>query len=265
MRERVLLTGAAGNLGTLLRSRLARQDRLLRLVDVAAIAEPEPGENVEVSQASLSDLDAMRAACTGVDAVIHFGGLSTEHSWEKILESNIHGTYVVFEAARQAGVPRVIFASTNHAVGFRPHDGTEASDYLYPRPDTYYGVSKATGEAIGSLYHDRYGLDVVCIRIGTVNSGPRTPRQLATWLSPDDCARLVDAALIAPSPGFRLVWGVSDNTRRWFSLDEAQSLGYQSHDDAEQHAPQARRGEPHALDDTYLGGAFCGSELDKEG
>ena len=251
----LLITGAAGGVGTLLRPRLSRPDRTLRLLDIAPLS---PGDGEEAVQASVTDLDALTAACAGVDAVLHLGGLSTEHDWPSILDVNIHGTYVVFEAARRAGVPRVVFASSNHAVGFHP-DG-EAPDLLYPKPDTYYGVSKVAGEALGSLYHDRYGLDVICLRIGSCFERPWTPRMLSTWLSPDDCARLVESALAAPSPGFRTVWGVSANTRNKWSLAEARALGYAPEDDAERYADEVT-GAPDPLD-RYIGGTFCSPTLD---
>jgi uronate dehydrogenase len=160
-------------------------------------------------------------------------------------------------------VPRVILASSSHATGFHPRTGEEAPDYLSPRPDTYYGVSKVAGEALGSLYHDRYGLDVVCVRIGGCFERPMAPRHLATWLSPDDCARLMEALVATPAPGFRVVWGVSDNTRRYFCLDEARALGYEPKDDAERFAAELE-GASDPLDDTYLGGSFCSPELDAE-
>jgi nucleoside-diphosphate-sugar epimerase len=259
--RRIVITGAAGGVGTLLRPRLARPGRVLLLLDVAPLPDPSPGESVELVRASVTDLPALRRAFEGADAVVHLGGVSTEDSWERVLEVNINGTYTVLEAARRAGVERVVLASSNHAVGFHPRDGAEAPDYLFPRPDTYYGVSKAAGEALGSLYHDRYGLQVVCLRIGACFEEPSAPRQLATWLSPDDCARLVEAALSAPSPGFRVVWGVSANTRRWFSLDEARALGYEPQDDAERFADRFTEGQD-PLDDRYLGGAFCSPDLD---
>ncbi|GGV47794.1 NAD-dependent dehydratase [Kitasatospora herbaricolor] len=262
---RVLITGAAGVVGTLMRSRLARPGRTLRLLDIAPLPPPGPGEDIELRQASVTDLAALREACEDMDAVIHLGGLSGEAPWERILEVNIQGTYTVFEAARRAGVPRVVYASSNHAVGFHPLDGSEISDHLFPRPDTFYGVSKVAGEAIGSLYHDRYGLDVVCIRIGSCFEKPRNSRQLATWISPDDCARLLEASLTAPSPGFRLVWGVSANTRSRFSLAEARSLGYEPLDDAEEHRAAVEHDPAHPLDARYLGGEFCSPDLDAEG
>jgi uronate dehydrogenase len=256
MTERILLTGAAGTIGTMLRPRLARPGRTLRLLDVAPLTA---GPAEEAVTASVSDLDAMVAACADVAAVVHLGGLSQEAPWADILEHNINGTYTALEAARRAGVPRVVFASSNHAVGFRPVD-EDAGEYLYPRPDTYYGVSKAAGEALGSLYHDRYGLDVVCLRIGSCADRPVNARALATWLSPDDCGRLVAAALSAPSPGFRVVWGISANTRAGWSLAEARSLGYEPADDAEAYAGSV---PPAAgLEKVYLGGDFCSPELD---
>jgi uronate dehydrogenase len=261
MPERVLVTGAAGRIGGYLRSRLARPGRVLRLLDVAT--PPDVGTDEEVVTASVADLDAVVAACTAdgraVDAVVHLGGHSGEEAWDDILATNIHGTYAVLEAARRAGAERAVLASSNHAVGFHP--GTDpVPDDLPPRPDTYYGVSKATGEALGSLYHDRYGLDVVCLRIGTCREAPTDARGLATWLSPDDCGRLVEAALTCPSPGFRIVWGVSANTRRRWSLAGAHELGYRPRDDAEVFAAEV--GDRVADTDGYVGGEFCGPAFD---
>lgn len=258
---RLLITGAAGGVGTLLRPLLARADRTLRLLDIADLRDT--GDGAELIQASVTDLEAMTSACADVDAVLHLGGLSTEHAWEQVLAVNIDGTYTVFEAARRAGVPRVVFASTNHAVGFHPRDGQEAPDYLFPRPDTFYGVSKVAGEALGSLYHDRYGLDVVCLRIGGCFAKPLDTRMLETWLSPADAARLVEAALSCPSPGFRVVWGVSANTRRWWSLAEAEALGYHAQDDAEEYAREVPEADEQFLG--YLGGGFCSPDLDGGG
>ncbi|TDV57329.1 NAD-dependent epimerase/dehydratase family protein [Actinophytocola oryzae] len=258
---RLLITGAAGGVGTLLRPLLARDGRVLRLLDVAALTDT--GDGAELVAASVTDLDAMTAACADVDAVLHLGGLSTEHPWEQILPTNIDGTYKVLEAARRAGVPRVVFASTNHTVGFHPRDGHEAPDHLFPRPDTFYGVSKVAGEALGSLYHDRYGLDVVCLRIGGCFARPLDTRMLETWLSPADAARLVEAALSAPGPLFTVVWGVSDNTRRWWSLAEAEKLGYHPRDDSERYADEVPAADEEFL--RYLGGGFCSPELDGGG
>ena len=257
MTQRILLTGAAGTVGTFLRPRLAADGRVLRLLDQV---EVEPGEGVETVLGSVTDLAAMRAACSDVDAVIHLGGISREASWADILETNIHGTYTVLEAARHAKVERVIFASSNHAVGFHRNYGGPAPDYLFPQPDTYYGVSKVAGEALGSLYHDRYGLAVICVRIGTCVERPTTERMLGTWLSPDDCGRLMEAALSVPRPGFRVVWGSSANTRGRYSLGEARAMGYDPQDDSERYADEVTPADE--LDRTFLGGEFCSPELD---
>jgi uronate dehydrogenase len=218
-----------------------------------------PGDGVEVITASVTDPAAMAEACADVDVVIHLGGHSREAPWADILAVNINGTYTVLEAARHGGVRLVVFASSNHTVGFHP--ASSAPDYLFPRPDTYYGVSKVTGEALGSMYHDRYGLNVLCVRIGTCIERPLTERHLSTWLSPDDCARLLEAAIALPALGFRVVWGASANTRGVYSLGEARALGYEPQDDSE---PFAGDVTPAAeLDKTYIGGVeFCGPESD---
>ena len=264
--ERVLITGAAGRIGTMLRPRLARAGRVLRLLDVDPVEGVSGGE--EVVQASVTDLAAVEDACRAVDAVVHLGGLAGEAPWDAIAEVNVGGTYAVFEAARRQGVRRVVFASSNHAVGFFPRRDGPVPDAAFPMPDTYYGVSKVVGEALGSLYHSRYGIDVVCLRILSCRDHPTSLRELSTWLSPGDVARLVDAALTAPGPGFRVVWGVSANTRGWVSLDEARRLGYEPQDDAEVYADElvARFGEPDMADrdHVFLGGPFTGPDYDAD-
>jgi uronate dehydrogenase len=262
----ILITGAAGGIGTLMRPRLARPGRVLRLLDIAPL-EAGPGE--EVVRASVTDLAAVTEACRGVDAVIHLGGQSVEAAWARILENNIDGTYKLFEAARRAGVPRVIFASSNHAVGFHSPDDYPVSEDAPTLPDTYYGVSKVTGEALGALYHHRYGLDVICIRILSCFPKPLDLRALSTWLSPADCARLFEACLAAEKPGYRIVYGVSANTRGgWVSLDGARELGYEPQDDAEVFAEEmiAEFGESAPDDPLFrrLGGAFTFPELDAD-
>ncbi len=264
--HRVLITGAAGVVGTLMRPRLARAGRVLRLLDIGAVEPAADGEQVEIMTGSVTDPEAMRAACRGVDAVLHLGGQSREASWDEIIEINVNGTHTVLEAARAEGVSRVILASSNHAVGFRTNaeagaDGVSADTTA--RPDTYYGFSKAALEALGSLYHDRFGMDVLCVRIGSCFPKPPGVRGLTTWLSPDDGGRLFEACLSAPSPGYRVLWGVSNNTRRVYSLAEAEELGYVAKDNAEVFAEELLAGAP----DTglnpadYLGGPFTSTEL----
>jgi len=254
----ILMTGAAGQIGTMLRPRLARPGRTLRLLDTAGLTAG-PGE--EAVTASITDPAAMAGACRDADAVIHLAGIPGEAPWPQILEANVDGTHTVFEAARRAGAGRVVYASSNHAVGFTPRSAFPVPDYAFPAPDTYYGVSKAAGEALAALYHYRYGLDAICVRILTCEQRPTTVRSLSTWLSPDDAGRLFESCLSAPSPGFRVIFGVSANTRGgWVSLDEARALGYQPRDDAEGYAAEviAAHGEPDPADPllAYLGGEF---------
>jgi len=255
----IVITGAAGLVGSMLRPRLARPDRTLRLLDLAPLTAG-PGE--EAVQASVTDLDAMTAACQGAEALIHLAGIPGEASWPRILETNINGGYGAFEAARRAGTPRVIFASSNHAVGFTPRSAFPVPDYAFPAPDTYYGVSKVAGEALAALYHYRYGLDAICVRILTCAPRPDNVRALSTWLSPADAGRLFGACLSVSRPGFRVIYGVSANTRGgWVSLAEARALGYEPQDDAEEFAAEvlaaagpADPGDPVLA---HLGGEFC--------
>jgi uronate dehydrogenase len=262
----ILITGAAGRIGTMLRSRLAAPGRTLRLLDLTPVV-PGPGE--EAIEASVTDMDAMTAACRGADAVIHLAGIPGEAPWERILDVNINGAYVAFEAARRVGVPRVIYASSNHAVGFTPRARFPVPDYAFPLPDTYYGVSKVTGEALAALYNRRYGMDTICVRILSCFERPMSSRMLATWLSPDDAARLFEACLSAERPGFRVIFGVSANTRGgWVSLNEARALGYEPRDDAERYAAEtiASYGEldPDGPVSRYLGGEFTLPDLDAD-
>ncbi|MEU4509960.1 NAD(P)-dependent oxidoreductase [Nonomuraea wenchangensis] len=259
---RILMTGAAGKVGTLLRPRLAREGRILRLSDLQPV-EPGPGEEQVV--ADLADPAAMAEAVKGVDAVLHLGGQSREHPWADIVRANIDGTQVLLEAAREAGVRQLVLMGSHHAAGFhtRPAGGEDLPDYAFPRPDTFYGVSKVVMEALAGLYHDRFGMNITVVRLGTCNDGPLDTRGLATWISPDDLARLVEAALVAP--GLHVVWGVSDNTRRWWSLKEAEAIGYVSRDDSEALAAPliAEHGEPDLSDPVHdrAGGVFTLKEL----
>jgi uronate dehydrogenase len=264
----VLITGAAGRIGTWLRGGLPERGWAVRCLDVVPVTDVRPGEEHLV--ADVTDLAAMVDATEGASAVVHMGGISGESTWPAISHANIEGTYCVLEAARRSGVSRVVLASSNHATGFtpRPDGGLLREVDAPPRPDTYYGVAKVTMEALGSLYVDRYGLDVVCLRIGSAFPEPTTTRQLATWLSPGDTVSLVDAALTAPSPGFSVVWGVSDNTRRWWDLSAARALGYEPADDAEVYAEALVEvhGEPDPSDPVHarVGGEFTLPEFDAE-
>lgn len=261
--QRLLFTGAAGQLGRLLRPRLARTGRELRLLDIAPI---DPGDDGAVRlQGSVTDMALMEQACAGVDAVLHFGGLSVENAWQRVLDANINGSYVTLEAARRQGVRHVVLASSNHAIGYIPTDRGLIPADAPPRPDTNYGVSKAAMEAIGSLYADRYGMSVTAVRIGSCLERPPNARMLRTWLSPADAIRLLDAAIAAP-PGFRVVWGASRNTRAWVSLEAGEAIGYFPQDDSEVFAEAllGGRGDPPPDDPmmAHVGGLWCGPDWD---
>jgi uronate dehydrogenase len=261
MDDVVLITGAQGAIGSMLRTSLRQPGRRLRLLDVLPLSPLAPGENAELITGSFLDPETIAAACSDVRAIIHLGGLShAGYSWPEYLEVNIHGTQVVAEAARRAGVERVVYASSNHAVGFAPlRDGGLVPDHEYPRPDSYYGTSKVASEALLSLYHDRYGLDAICLRIGSYRERPFDQRSLWSWLSPGDCTRLVEAALTTPRPGFRVIWGVSANSRAAVSLDEGRAIGYQPLDDAEAYANEIPDDRQHWHD---IGGPYTAPDLE---
>ncbi len=242
----VLVTGAAGSIGTALLERLPGLGWTLLPFDRVPVRGGTVGDVT-----SAADLDgAMRE----VSAIVHLAGQPTEAPWPVVREANIEGTFQVFEAARRAGVVRVVYASSNHAAGFTPvTEGLPAA--TPPRPDTLYGVSKVFGEALGRLYADRYGMQVACLRIGTFAPAPPDQRSLSTWLSPADCARLVDACLRAPALTYALVWGVSANRRRTWSLAEGRELGYEPQDDAEAFLDTVPQGSDFPSD-ALVGGGF---------
>jgi uronate dehydrogenase len=253
----VLLTGAAGRIGTCLRELLPAYGYRLRCFDRL----PVPGEPDAIT-ADLQDAGALATAADGVDAVVHLAGIPGEAPFADILAANIDGTYRLYDAARAAGVRRIVYASSNHATGFteRPADGATVPVDTPQRPDTYYGLSKCFGENLASLYADRHGIETVSLRIGSFTAEPRNIRMLATWLSPGDCARLVHAALTGPVAGHTVAYGISANTRAWWDLSSARAFGYQPQDDAETFAAEliAKLGELPADDPEhrYLGGRF---------
>lgn len=247
---RVLVTGAAGALGSTVRASLAGRYELVRCTDIVEMAPPGSGEQVVV--ADLGDLSALRELTRGIDAVIHFGGETSDTTWERIHHANVLGTANVFGAASENEVKRVIFASTNHVVGFHPV--TDRLDDSTPvRPDTVYAASKVFGEAIGHVYSAKTGMRVLCLRIGTCSERPMDSRSLATWLSYGDLVQLVSIGLTAEYE-FETVYGVSANTRRRWDDPVAERLGYQPVDNAELYADEVSR-SPDG-DDDYHGGSF---------
>jgi len=226
----VLVTGACGTIATVLRPGLRDGLDELRLSDLEAPTDLEAAETFVA--ADLTDAAAVARAVDGVDAVVHLGAVPDEAAFDVLAGPNLHGAYHVYESCRRAGVRRVVFASSNHATGMypvgEPLDGSSA-----PRPDGLYGASKVFGEALGRMYSDRFGLEVVCLRIGSFQLRPLEPRHLSTWLSHADCVRLVRAALTA-DVRFAVVYGASANTRRWWPADT--EIGFVPEDDAEAYA-----------------------------
>jgi uronate dehydrogenase len=228
--NRLLLTGAAGGLGKVLRPRLKAYCESLRLSDIASLGEAAAGE--ELQPARLEDKAAVLELLRGTEAVIHLGGLSTEHSFEQIVPANIMGTYHVYEGARIHGVKRVVLASSNHVTGF--YAQSETIDPTMPaRPDGYYGLSKAFAEDLAQFYFDRWGIETVSLRIGSSFPQPRDRRMLATWLSYDDLERLIVAALSAPVVGHSIIYGVSDNPVTWWDNTPARHVGFRPQDSSE--------------------------------
>lgn len=258
--NRILITGAAGAIGNTLRSGLRGIYEVLRLSDIRPLDAGTVGE--ELIEADLTDFDAVRPLMEGIECVVHLGGVPREGAWEAILENNIKGTYNVFEAARQGGVKRVVFASSNHVVGYYRVGRTTGVEEP-PRPDSRYGVSKVFGEALGRLYADKHGLSVACLRIGSFRERPEDARQLSTWISPRDMVQLVRRSIDAPAYHFIVLYGVSANTRARWSNPDAAIVGYSPEDDAEGYAadvsPAASDGINPAVE--FHCGPFCGLEF----
>jgi uronate dehydrogenase len=255
--KRLLLTGAAGHLGQVLRPRLKTYCDTLRVSDLAPLSPPQTGE--EVVQAELQDAQAVRDLLAGVDAVVHLGGVSTEQPWAPILAGNIMGLVNLYEAARLQGVKRIVFASSNHVTGFYRQDET-IDTKMPPRPDGFYGLSKAFGEDVAQLYWDRWGIETLSMRIGSAYATPKDRRMLSTWLSFDDLERLIMAGLSAPVLGHTICYGMSDNASTWWDNRHAKHLGYCPQDssdgfraETEARQPQIDRNDPVAI---YQGGAF---------
>ena len=249
--RRLLLTGAAGNLGRELRPRLRQYCEVLRISHRSDLGAPGAGE--EGVTAALEDAAAMHALLKDVDAVVHMGGVSTEQPWEPILAGNIVGAYNLYEAARRNGTRRIVFASSNHVTGFyRQDEVVSPKDPV--RPDGLYGLSKAFGENLAQLYWDRFGLETVSLRIGSSFPEPKDRRMLATWISFDDTQRPVVAPLTAPQVGHTVIYGMSDNTTTWWDNTSARHIGYRPRDSSdrfraavEARQPVLDRNDPVAL------------------
>ena len=263
--KRLLITGAAGGLGRMMRDRLAPLAETLRLSDIVGIDDPRPNE--EVVTCDLADAGAVMRLVEGCDGIVHLGGVSVERSFDLILDANIVGLYNLYEAARAHAMPRIMFASSNHTVGFHPQDRRlKASDPM--KPDGLYGVSKCFGEAIASMYHSKFGQETLIVRIGSCFERPANRRMLSTWFSADDFARLIERMFAVPRLGCPIVWGASDNPSSWWDNSEAAWLGWRPEDTSERFraeveaaAPAPDRDDPVAV---WQGGAFCAEPIHRD-
>ena len=248
---KVLVTGAAGSIGRALVRGLPELGHELRGLDLV------DGPDLPLGWITGDCLDPGVAdrAVAGVDAVVHFAGNPSEASLPDSLESHVHTTGRLLEAMVEHGVGRIAYASSNHAVGHTPRSDLLTTG-VRPRPDTYYGVAKASAEALLSLYVDRHDLSAVALRIGSFRERPTATRELATWLSPGDAVRMVDAAIRSSEPGFHVVYGISANTRAWWDLGPGRGVGYDPQDDAETYADDVT---PRSEDDAevaHVGGPY---------
>lgn len=259
---RVMMTGAAGGIGSMIRKDFAKLYPGLVLSDLVPPKDLGPEERFV--KADLADLAQVEAALEGIEAVAHFGGFSVEGPWETILQANIIGCYNLFEAARRKGVKRIVFASSNHAMGFYPRHQPVGTDAVV-KPDSRYGVSKVFGEGLGALYADKHGMGVLSIRIGNVALAPVDERRLAIWLHPEDLLQLIHIGFTYPGLAHEVVYGASFNRRAWWDNTRAYVMGYRPKHRAEDHAAAALANQakipPDAVADYFQGGTFCADEF----
>ncbi|HSV51799.1 MAG TPA: NAD(P)-dependent oxidoreductase [Burkholderiaceae bacterium] len=254
--NRLLLTGAAGGLGKVLRESLKPSTHVLRVSDISDMAPAAASE--EVVPCDLADKRAVDALVEGCDAIVHLGGVSVERPFEEILEANIKGVFHIYEGARRHGVRRIVFASSNHVIGFhKQSDRLDAS--AQRRPDGYYGLSKSFGEDMAQFYFDRYGVQSVSIRIGSSFPEPANRRMMSTWLSYRDLTSLIEKSLFTPDVKHTIVYGVSANRDVWWDNKAAAHLGFTPLDSSEifrdkvEAQPPVAQTDPNAI---YQGGAF---------
>ncbi len=263
--KRLLITGAAGNLGIEMRARLQDMADTLRLADIGAIDAAGPNE--EIHQCDLGDAAAVDAMVEGCDGIVHLGGQSTEASWATIRHANFDGVYNLYEACRKHACNRVVFASSNHAIGFYRQDQV-IDNSVYPRPDGLYGVSKVFGEMMASVYHDKFGIETASLRIGSSFPEPRNHRMLSTWLSFDDLAQLIRRIFDVPRLGCPVIYGASANTATFWDNSRTAWIGWSPRDNAEAFRAKidATMEKPaaDAPDVVYQGGGFTADGIHQE-
>lgn len=237
----LLITGAAGGIGTILRRELSGWIDVLRLSDVEEVNDTGTGE--EFIPCDLADLNAVIELVDGVDGIVHLGGKSIEGEFETILNSNIRGAYHIFEASRKCGGKRILFASSNHAIGFHERE-SRLDKYSQHRPDSLYGLSKCFGEDLARYYFDKFGVESVSVRIGSCFEKPIDRRMLATWISPSDFANLVKCIFTAERVGASMVYGSSANREQWWDNSHVAFLGWIPKDSSEQFREEIEQSHP---------------------
>jgi uronate dehydrogenase len=253
----VLITGAAGRIGTAIRPLLRQHYGRVRLLDQRPVPDPQPGE--EVVAADIRSLEAMTAAMKGARRIVHLAAFPEENTWPRIRDVNIDGTYNVFEAARLTGAARIVYASSHHTISYTELGKPVAIDGPL-RPSSLYGVSKVFGEALAQLYVLKFGLSAICLRIAAFRLEPSDHRQLMLWISPRDMAQLTLRSLEAPdSVDFLTVFGVSANTRNRYDHAGWDLLGYAPEDDSERFVGSHPdlMGHPTRPTDRFYGGELC--------
>jgi uronate dehydrogenase len=258
MQKPVLLTGASGNLGRVLAKGLAERGYTLRLTDISPFPDPLPPGAV-FEQADLEDGVTILRLAEGCSTILHFGGVSVERPFEDIIGPNLRGLFHIYEAARREGA-RVVFASSNHSIGFheRPSDNAELLDVADAfRPDGYYGLAKAYGELMGRLYWDKHGVENVNLRIGACYERPVDRRMLSIWLSFPDLLQLAKCCIEAPRVAHAVIWGVSQNPAKYWGADHRERIGWEPQDSAEPFRAEVQHilGDP--ISERYQGGAFA--------
>lgn len=260
--KRLLITGAAGQLGRVMRKRLAPLADIIRIADIAALEEAGPNEEVVICD--LADRDAMFKMVEGCDAIVHLGGVSVERPFEEILGGNIIGLYNLYEAARANDHPRIIFASSNHTIGFYPQTQRLTADMPY-RPDGLYGVSKCYGESLARMYFEKFGQETALVRIGSCMPEPSNYRMLSSWMSHEDFARMIEAVFRAPILGCPVIWGASANDSNWWDNSHISWLGWKPQDNAETFrekiAATTPKPDPRDSIVRYQGGAFIDNPI----
>src|ERR1700751_743711 len=263
--QNVLITGAAGDIGTRLRKILRGVYPRLRASDIRKPLDLAAGD--DFIAADLTDLAQVEKAVAGMEGIIHLGGHAVEGSWETILNANIIGCYKLFDVARPARAKGGAFGSSTHASGFYPRAQRIGVD-VRVRPDSRYGVSKAFGEALGSLYADKHGLRVTCLRIGNITDTLADERRLSIWVNPEDLAQLMRIGLEPPDIHFEIFYGVSDNAASFWDNSRAAHFGYRPQGRAEDYRREALAAQaklpPDPIGARYQGGPFCSAEYDAD-